>query len=158
MADARIIRKPEDAFELLCDTLDARNWHYDKDEEKMFVQFTVGGDDLPMQIFAYVDASKSLISFMSNFPFDICDDKKIDAAIAVTTVNYTLAQGCFDYDVTKGRIIFRVVVPFEDCRIGTDLINHSIDLVCFFVDKYNDKFFALNKGFITIEQFIENEK
>ena len=94
---------------------------------------------------------------MSRFPFDIPEDKRVDAAIAVCVANYYLVDGSFDYDITEGTITFRLTSSYRESSLGEDLFEYMIMCSAATVDAYNDKFFMLAKGMMTVQQFIEQE-
>ena len=63
--------------------------------------------------------------------------------------------GNFDYDLSDGTIHFRLNSNFRGSTLGEGQVQHMIALSCAMVDQYNDQFLALNKGEMTIEQFLE---
>ena len=118
------------------------------------MEYTVQGDDLPMGFRVLVDANRQIVMLISLFPFVIEEDKRIDAAIAVSAINNCLVDGCFDFDITSGHVFFRATNTFNGCRFGEDVILYMIGLANATVDKYNDMLLMLSKGMITIEQFL----
>lgn len=155
MADVKLDRAQR-AYETLCKCLDDRNWTYEKAEDELLVHFKVNGEDLPIQLIIWVDTERQLVRLGSHLPFEMSEERRIDGAIATCHATYGLTEGSFDYDVSTGRIAFRITVAFHDNDVSEGMIQYMIDFTCVAVDKYNDKFFALNKGFLTIEKFLED--
>ena len=150
------MERAKKAYATLCEALDARNWKYEKVDDDLLVHFSVNGDDLPIQYIIFVDVDRQLIRLLSHMPFDMSEDKRVDGAIATCHATYGLRDGSFDYDLSDGKIVYRMTSAFLDNEVPVSLIQYMIDFTGAVVDKYNDKFFALNKGFLTIEKFLES--
>ncbi|MCM1364992.1 MAG: YbjN domain-containing protein [Faecalibacterium sp.] len=143
-------------FKTLCNFLDNDDWHYEKDEEKLTVECTARGDDLPIDYSIEIDAERELVFLLSRLPFKVSEDKRLDAAIAVSIINDRLANGCFDYNIKSGFLAFRMTNSFRDSELGEELFSYMIISSGITVDKYNDKLFMLSKGMLTLEKFIED--
>lgn len=154
MAELKNLEQAKAAFATLCRALDKHEWHYKKDEDKLFVECGVQGDDLPMKITVKVDADRMLVLLISHMPFVIQEDKRLDVAIAVSAINNALVDGCFDYDVASGRMFFRMTNSFIESKIGEEVFAYMLFCSCKTIDEYNDKFLMLAKGLISMEQFL----
>ena len=143
-----------DTCATLCKALDNNDWKYKKDEEKLTVECGAQGDDLPMEITIHVDAERQIVLLFSKLPFAIQEDKRLDVAIAVSAVNNVLADGCFDYDVTNGRMYFRMTNSFMDSVLHEEVFAYMLYCSCKTIDDYNDKFLMLAKGMIEMEKFL----
>ena len=137
--------------------LKARDWKYDKDVEKLKFTYQVGGDDLPMRFMLFVDAEREMIRSLSFLLFDFAEDKRIEGAIAVCAANYGMVNGCFAYDISDGTVLHRLAVSYKDIEVTNETVEYVMGLGMTMVDKYNDRFFALNKGFLSLEDFIKGE-
>ena len=146
------------AYRQVCAALDERNWKYDKDDEKMQVFFSVSGDDLPMKMAIIIDENRQLIRLLSPLPFQISEDKRVVCAIAACVASNHMINGSFDFDISTGNLLFRLVNTFQDSLIGTALVQYMVSCACATVDRYNDKFLALSKGMMTLEEFIASDR
>ncbi len=155
--DEKNLERANKTYESLCKALDDDNWKYDKDEENLSISLTAQGDDLPISVRVSIDVKRQLIVLLSEFPFKIAEDKRYDAAVAITVVNNRLINGSFDYDITDGTIFFRMTNCFEDCEVGLPVFTYMLMCACRSVDDYNDKFLMISKGILTLEQFISQE-
>lgn len=144
----------QQVYQTLCNTLDARGWKYGKEEEKLLVHFGVRGEDIPMNFVIVVDADRQLVRLMSPLPFKMCEEKRMEGAIATCVVNYGMADGSFDYDLSDGKIVFRMTVSFRESQLGEGLFQYMIDCSCAMADKYNDRLLALDKGLMSLSDFI----
>ena len=157
MSEANNAISAKKVFDTICTALDNRSWNYDKDEEKLTVNFGVSGDDLPMKFLMLIEAERSLLRIVSLLPFSVPEDKRIEGALMTCVANYGMANGRFDFDFSDGSIMFKLAQPYEDCQVGTGLVEYMIDCSCATVDKYNDRFLAVSKGYIGIDEFLKQE-
>ncbi len=155
MVDEKKLAAAKEAYSTLCTAIEEREWKYKKNEEKLTVFFGVNGEDIPMDFFLAVDVERQLIRLLSPLPFTISEEKRVEGAIAICAATYGLVDGSFDYDISEGRISFRMTASFRDCRITSDLFHYMISMSCAVVDRYNDRFLALDKGMISFKDFLE---
>ena len=154
MVDKKMMELAKQVYRTLCKAIEKRKWNFGKDEEKLLVHFSVNGDDIPMQFILIVDAERQLIRVMSPLPFKISESKRIEGAIATCAASFGMADGSFDYDLSDGTIVFRMTASFIESLIGEGLFQYMISCSCAMVDKYNDQFLALDKGIMSITDFI----
>ena len=156
MADNNLILAQQ-VYGKLISALTARNWTFDREDSKLQVRFTVHGDDLPMNMVMSVDADRQLLRLLSLVPVTMDEDKRMEGAIATTVASFGLADGSFDYDITTGTIGFRQNVAFHNSDLSENLLQYMISWALAVIDKYNDKFLAINKGYLSLEDFINSE-
>lgn len=154
MVDEKRMELAKQAYQTLCEAIERREWNFGKDEEKLLVHFGVSGDDIPMQFILIVDAERQLIRLMSPMPFKMSESKRMEGAIAICAASFGMADGSFDYDLSDGTIVFRMTASFRESLIGEGLFQYMISCSCAMVDKYNDQFLALDKGIMSITDFI----
>lgn len=156
MSDTNNSALAKSIYNTLCETLDKKDWHYEKNIEDLVITFTSRGDDLPMQFVLKIDEDRQLIRLFSPLPFEVDEDKRMEMAIATCAATFGLPDGSFDYDITKGRISFRLTATFRNSKIGEELFDYLVICSCAIVDQYNDKFFALSKGYMSLEDFLKD--
>ena len=144
-----------EVYSLIINTLNAKGWNFDRDDENMVIRTGVAGDDLPINFVIIVNERNGVMQFLSSLPIHMPEDMRVDGAIAVAIANYGMVDGSFDYDINDGEIRFRLTTAFRDGTLGTDNVEYLIGVGAGMVEKYNDRFFMLAKGMISIEQFIE---
>lgn len=154
MADEMKMKLAKQVYNTICEALDNRDWHYGKEEDELLVHFGVNGDDIPLQFIIVVDAERQLIRLMSPLPFKMSEAKRIEGAIATCAASYGMADGSFDYDLSDGKIVFRMTASFRESLIGEGLLQYMISCSCAMVDKYNEQFLAIDKGILSIGDFI----
>ena len=139
----------------LCANLDAHNFHCERNEEKLTIKGTAHGEDFPIDINISVDEDRQLVIFLSLQPMVVPEDKRLDMAVAVSVVNNMLVDGCFVFEISSGHMFFRMTSAYIDSLVGDELFTYMMAVSLHTIDDYNDKFFMLSKGMLTLEQFIE---
>lgn len=151
------MQKAKEVFDALVDMLDTRDWKYDKFEEDLVIKSGIKGDDLPIEFIIVVKPKNQVVQLLSRLPFQIPEDKRVDAAIAVCVANNGLVDGSFDYDIGEGDITFRLTCSYRESFLSADLFEYMILVSASTIDDYNDKFFMIAKDMMSVQQFIEKE-
>ena len=151
------MKKAVEVYDTLCSMLDNIGWKYDKVEEKLMIKSGVKGEDLPIDFLVIVKPRNQVVQFISSMPFNMPEDKRVEGALAICTANYGLVDGSFDYDLSDGQIVFRLTSSYRESLLSEALFEYMIMVSASTIDKYNDRFFMLAKGMITLEQFMEME-
>lgn len=157
MEDEKKVKSAQNVYNTLCELLDEKELRYEKHVEDLVVAFTMRGDDFPMQFIVNIDAKRQLVRVLSPLPVTFEDDKRVEGAIATSQINYRLADGSFDYDYAKGKVIFRLTSSFADSLLSKDLFEFMLAVAMYTVDDYNDKLYMLAKGKMPIEDFFKTE-
>lgn len=159
MEDAKLDKHAQSVYSTLCKLLDKRGLKYEnvgKDKDGDWtVRFKGTGDDLPMEFVLFIDVKRQLIRMLSRMPFCFSEAKRIDGAIAVSHANYRMVDGDFDYNIDTGAIIFKMTSSIRNSLISEDLLNYMLNISINMTDEFNDKFFMLDKGQMTLQQFID---
>lgn len=142
----------------VCDYFDANGLSYDKDEAHLVVISKFSGDDLPVNMIIEVTEGLNLLSIISPMPFTVSEDKRIDVALAVVAANNGVRNGAFDLDLDSGRLVYKVCDLITDGKAGKDLLDYLFSISLNMIDDYNDKFFAVSFGAISVAEFIEWNK
>ena len=156
MAEVKEMALAKTVYADLCAALEKRNWNYQKHEGDLVITFGVSGDDIPMEFVLAVDPELQLLRVFSRLPFTVPEDKRMDLAIATCVASNGIIDGSFDYDIAKGTIVFRLTASFRGSKIGDALFEYLIGCSSVAVDEFNDKFLALCKGLIDINDFIKH--
>lgn len=149
------MERAQQVYKTLCSAIDATGWHYEKDEPELVAHFSVSSEDIPMKFIVFVDAQRQLVRLASPLLFKMSESKRMEGAIATCVATYTMTDGSFDYDLSDGEIVFRMAATYRESVLGEGLFQYMIACACAAVDRYNDLFLALDKGLISIADFIE---
>ncbi len=140
-------------YQRLCATLEKMQWKFKREDSRREIVTDAIGDGLTIALRFYVNAERQLMYVKSPMPYQIEQTARDVVGQAVNIANYSMLNGCFEYDADRGYLAFRMVVPFDKCELSEEICKYLVLLTCQMVDKYNGKFFSLSKGEITLEQF-----
>lgn len=116
---------------------------------------SANGDNMAIPLFIGIDADKPAIYVHSPMPYKVSADNVDKIACAVCEANFSMLIGSFDLDTRNNRIVFKSTLPFMESLISEATCKYMILLACYMADRFNLKFLELDKGDITLEQFIE---
>lgn len=148
------LKQAKTVYKSLCDMLDERGWHYQKDENELTIRCGAQGEDLPMEILVEVDMQRQLVTLLSPMPFAIPENRRTALAVAISKANYGMIDGCFDYDYQSGRIIFRMTSSYRSSLIGKNLFAYMLMCSCAIIDEYNDKFLLVAKNDMSVDEIV----
>lgn len=144
------------AFETFCAMLDEREWHYQKDEEKLTVDAVARGDDLPINLRVVVDPKCQLVLLYSPLDFTIPEEQIAETAIVLCIINDNLIDGNFDIDITTGRLCYRMSMSYRESLLSAEAYAYFIAYAIEVVDAYNDKLLMAAKGMLSPEELLGN--
>ena len=144
-------------YDMLCSTLDAHEFSYEKDEEKLIVQLTVHGDDIPMDMLIFINPERELITLYSRLPFTVAPERVMDMALATSLINDHLPNGSFDFSDVSCKVVFRLCLPYMDSLLGKGAFEYLLFFAANLVDAYNDKLLMIAKGMMDYDRFKEME-
>lgn len=144
-------------YEDLCAGLDTQNWKYDRHDDDLVVTMSMRGEDLPVEMILRVNENAQVVSVFSVLPFTVKEDKLTEMALAVCVANKGMINGCFELDLNKGLIVFRLCSTYRGSLLGSEAYVYMVGVAAGTVDRYNDRFLMLNKGMIDLKKFIEQE-
>lgn len=158
MEDERKQKLAQNVYSNICSMFEDMNFNHERDDEKLVIRSTVHGDDIPMDMVIIVNPDAQTVSFFSPMPFKVPDDKISEMAIAIAIANNGLRNGSFDFDISDGKILFRMTACYIDSILGKELYRMMLIVSSNTIDRYNDKFLMLSKGMISLEQFAASDK
>lgn len=145
----------EQVYQTAIKAFDELKWHYNRDDENQVITCNVKGDDLTIKIFFRVMTNQNTMYVLSEMPFSIKEDKRMEMCVATTIANNTMLNGSFELNIETGYLGFKVLCPFDGMTPTTEVCKHLIGLTCNMTDIYNDKFLAVANGGMTLNQFKE---
>ena len=143
-----------EAYKNLCSVIEKRGWLYYSDEQNLSVRFEVTGEDILMNFKIDIDEKWQWVYLQSWLPFNISKSGRTEIAVAVCAASNKVVDGNFDYDILTGKIVFRMSASFRNSNAGENMFDYMITSACLNIDKYNDCFLALDKGFVPIDEFL----
>ena len=149
--------KGTQVYQMFKKHLEEKNFKFDAHDDDLVITMTVHGEDLPQPTIIRVLDERDVFQILSPIPSHIPEDKRFDAAVAVSVANYGMINGSFDLDMSDGEIRFRVAQGYRGMELSDEFMDYILSIVFYTTDKYNDRFFMLGKGMMSLEQFIEQE-
>ena len=143
-------------YESLCSVLDKMGVHYKKVEDDLVIAFGYKGEDMNHDLIIAVNVRQEAIQLIEKLPFEISAERATDVACAVCYVNDQILSGKFTYNM-EDRLSFEVTQIFTGSLIGEEALHRMIMTLIITVENYDDKFMALNKGYIKVEEFKRND-
>lgn len=151
------MKTAKDVFAAICRMFDGLGWQYERHDHDLAVKCTVNGDDLPMDIVLIVHAERQLVTLLSPMPFPVPEERRKDMALAVAIANYGTVDGSFDFDLRTGEIRFRMTTSYIESNLSEAVFMYMTTCAAQVIDVYNDRFFMLSKGMLSVERFVEME-
>ena len=155
MSDEIKLAHAQRVYKTLCSALEKDKLKFSRIDEELAVEFTISGEDLKVTLRPQVNAKAEVITIVSRLPFDIKKDRRVDAALGVCAINHVLVDGVFDYNVTTGALFFRLTHSYCGCEVSERALLTAVYVAYGIIDKYNDNFFMLSTGMMSIEEFIK---
>ncbi len=150
------MKKAKEVYAKLVAMLEKHGWSFDRHDDDLVISSGVKGDDLPIEFIVVVNAKQQVAEFLSRLPFEMPAEKRVEGAVAVCAANDGICDGSFDYNIRNGQITFRLTTSFcGGTVLGEELFEYMIFEASATVDKYNDKFYLLAQGGMSLSQFIE---
>lgn len=148
----------QDLYEGIIAMFDEMGYRYTREDENLLVRCTLKGEDIPMDFIFVVRDDKKVIQVYSPLPFRVSEDKRTEVAVALAYINDHLVNGSFDLDLSDGNVCFRQTTCYIDSILGKGLFEYMLMVSAHTTDDYNDKLLMIEKGMLTVDQFIENEE
>ena len=145
------------AYNAIIAMMESDNLKYSKDDNELRIDTGFTTDDIDVRITFLVDAERELVRLFSGLPFKFGEDKRVEGAVATCVANHGMVDGAFDYDFSDGEILFKMADSYRGADFTEENARYLLKVALSTVDNYNDRFFALAKGIMTIADFIAKE-
>ncbi len=155
--DQTRIENKEKNAKILLSMLENRRLKYVVEEEtdaRTHIRIHFKGEDLPMTLHIILRTDKQIVSVLSAIPFRIAEEHLQTAAVAVAAANHGLIDGPYDLNYINGNIVFRLTSCFLGSVLSEQLFSYLMFVSAETIDRYNDRFLALNNGEMTLDQFL----
>ena len=125
---------------------------------KTHIRIRFTGEDLPMTFHIILRADRQICTVFSVMPFVMTQEQMQDAAAAVAAANHGLIDGSFDLNLNTGEIRFRLTSCYLGTVLSEELLSYMMFVSAETVDRYNDRFYALNIGEMSLQQFLQADE
>ena len=152
------VKKAQQIYDTLIEALDERKWKYNADPNDLTVQTGVIGDDFPISILFVVDPKRDCVTFRTGNIITFDAEQILEAAVATCSANDGLVFGHFILDISDGSFYYSYSDSYEGCEVTPSFFQNMIGYAVSTVDHYNDRFIMLQKGKISLKQFLELDR
>lgn len=147
------------AYKAITDFMDEAKLKYDSDPDKKVAFVTITGDDFPVTLMLQASEERQRVEVYSQMPFEIKQDKGVDVATALAAINARIAYGKFCLYFDKGLCTYEnseYINGLEGftSEYGKTLVGPAYSIV----EEYNDKLYAINKGLLSVKDFVAQLK
>jgi len=140
-------------YERVATTLDNMELNYQRHDEDLVITLGMRGEDMDHDMLLIVREKNAVFSFLERLPFHLDPQKADEIAKAVCNINNQLVLGGFTYEAGADTMNFELSIPYNGSLIGEETIRRILVNAVKTVEAYDDKFLALNKGYISSEEF-----
>lgn len=149
--------KAKQTYQTILKAFDGQNLKYTVDASALKVNISFTTNDFDVKLIFTVDAERDLVRVLSFLPVTFPEDKRVEGAVATCIANHDMVDGSFDYDFTDGDIAFKMANSYRNGSMTTDAVSYMLNVALGTVDRYNDRFYDLAKGRMTIGEFVAKE-
>lgn len=135
--------------------LDEEEIEHSKDEENLSISCMTHKFGLHIDFIFKINVENMSVLLISELPCIIKKNRIEDLAAAVCFINNFTANGCFDFDIDKRKLSFRMTNCFCDSLIGKEAYKYMINCLLNMLDEYSEQFKLLAEGSINLDQFID---
>ena len=152
------IKTAKKIYKSLIRMMDANDWKYHKDEEKLHIASGVNLNNNHYKFVIGVWPKEQLVHILVAMPFEmpseIPDERKRELAYAICKINSILDYGFFTYRIEENDISFRTTTCYCKSNIATKVYGYMLALSVQTAGQFTGLLSKLVNGEITLEQFI----
>lgn len=136
----------------MCDEMGVR---YAARDDVCELAFTSVGEDLHIPVTIRLSPENRVLAVLCECPFTVPARGRDDVALAANMINFSLADGSFDFDYLRGRLRFRVTSGYYDSLLGKEAVYRMLTYALIATDEYNDKLLDIALGRLSVSRFAE---
>lgn len=122
---------------------------YELDNDGATFCFKVTGEDLAIP--GFINVYNRCYDVKSYVPCDVGQDKMIDVILLCNYLNTLIPYGTVYYDTKPDAVIFRIEQFHDESLVSAEQVKIAVLTSLNIIDEFNDKFFMLVKGMISLE-------
>lgn len=118
---------------------DRKNWDLDQLQDKLIWRTEAAGAEGSYTCYVQVDPELGQLVFYGIVPHTVAPEDRVESAVALAGVNYGLAVGNFELDLTDGELRFSTGIDVTGTRLEPILLERMIDNALEMLDAYTPK-------------------
>ena len=148
--------KAREMYELVLSVIKRKKWEVEERPDDLELVLNMDGEDLPISMNIRIKERLEAISIFCNLPFEMSEENRMSVAAAINFINGTIPEGNFDFSLKTGDVGFRYTALYSEGSIISDkLVEKMLDGTVSALNHYTAMIFALSKGMIDLEKFLE---
>ncbi len=149
------VMQAQEFFDELCLKLGRLGYAVKRNDDTLRAWFDIIGEDVPMSFEMHVDMYGRVVVLNSPIPIFMRRTKESDVAVAACAVSNRLIDGSFGWISDESRVSFKMTAPYFESGISDELLRYMIKCSLNTVEAFNDRFLELNKGYISLKNFLK---
>ncbi len=111
-------------------------------EEKFQIDGDFSAEPFKVHLKFSIYPENGIVTLFSVLPFDVSPAKASEFARLICEINYDdFYAGNYDYNIEKGKVVFRLAMLFRNSILSSELIEESMQYCISTVSKYNNKLY-----------------
>ena len=111
-------------------------------EEKFQIDGDFSAEPFKVHLKLSIYPENGIVTLFSVLPFDVSPAKASEFARLICEINYDdFYAGNYDYNIEKGKVVFRLAMLFRNSILSSELIEESMQYCISTVSKYNNKLY-----------------
>ena len=148
-------RQAQVCYNTITQALDNMGWKYTEDNSTLRIKYDAYGEDLCATYIFAISAEKETVTLTCTLPYRAPRHDRGNFAKAMALANSRFYNGSFEFNPQTREVLYRMTTFLKGgMSFSVEAATYMIDTSCDTVDKYNDKFLAVGKGYLTLDQFI----
>lgn len=142
-------------YKSVCEALDEHDFEYQKFEEDLVLTFAYDICGESMVFILQAQAELKLVRILSMMKQTFPEERRIEGALAVNYVNYSMNDGSFDLSVDDGEVYFKLTTSIRESLISPELVLYMIDYSRHACEMFCGNLAKLAKGEISLNEFVD---
>jgi hypothetical protein len=115
---------------------DRKGWTLEQLPDKLIWRTEAAGEQQRYTCYAQIDPELGQLVFYGIVPHTVAEEDRVEAAVAVTGVNYGLAIGKFELDLRDGELRYSTGIDVTGTRLDPVVLERMVDIALEMLDAY----------------------
>ena len=137
--DASVRATAESIRDAVAEVTKAKHWTLEQLPDKLIWTTVVPGNAETYRCYLQIDPELGQLVFYGVLPFAVPPESRLEAAAAVAAINYGLAVGKFELDLTDGELRFSTGIDVHGTRLDPIVLDTMLTSAVEMLDAYTPK-------------------
>ncbi|HEU4565315.1 MAG TPA: YbjN domain-containing protein [Gemmatimonadaceae bacterium] len=117
--------------------LEVRDIDHEVEDDPLHVTFSLAGERSSYDFLVSVDERNQIVVCYARADGGVPAERRTAACELLTRINYELALGCFERDLSDGEILFRVGVHAARGALSAAMVESLVDVGLYTFDRFH---------------------